>query len=53
MSLDHTQLPVGIFFMQAQEQVVFGRPAAQAVLDELGVQQETAASAIALLRCHK
>ena len=25
----------------------------QAVLDEIGVQQETAASAIALLRCHK
>jgi maleylacetate reductase len=35
MSLDHTQLPVGIFFMQAQEQVVFGRPAAQAVLEQV------------------
>jgi hypothetical protein len=35
MNADHTQLPAGTFFMQAQEQVVFGRPAAQAVMEQV------------------
>ena len=35
MSAKHTQLSAGTFFMQAQEQVVFGRPAAQAVLEQV------------------
>ncbi len=35
MSADHKPLPEGIFFMQAQEQVVFGRPAEQAVMEQV------------------
>jgi len=35
MTTDHTQMPSGTFFMQAQEQVVFGRPAEQAVMEQV------------------